>query len=457
MLKISCQTSGFFWKEWSRSPTFLMKISGWTPLFFLEALLDSTPPEDVGLPYMTDGRHSPDTLFLVAENDFRFFREHCVSDRDWMAEVDAFVESHLQGPEIVDSWGQLRPSWPPESEDIIPSSDDELGGGSERVEPVAHRSVEEVQSSGMSFWGFSKAGKFMDKEAYQTEELCDLVRIATVAHRKGKGDLIWYSWVGAKSRRTMPSYGSNLVGVSQEGAFKLMAGIQKVKKPHHFDIWLRNQCCDAGEDLQASYVLPAIGGFDEHISGCDPTNTGVEGGVRPCSWDDYWRLEGVRIERRDLKHKSRNVCDFRPQKSGRDWGIPVKFDDDDPAGWWKTMQPPSKYWEGDETWQNILWKRGWLDSWGWLQIPEWLQKPRHSWSWRQLQMEPDAHPWNPQEGVRSPITHLAEFVVIWHEDDLFSVKGHGTRGKRVMRDHLQRYKRRFFVAHAEEARLTKTT
>ena len=72
-------------------------------------------------------------------------------------------------------------------------------------------------------------------------------------------------------------------------------------------------------------------------------------------------------------------------------------------------------------------------------------------------MEPDAHPWNVLKGVRSPISHIAEFVVIWHEDDLFDVRGHATRGHRVMRDHLQRYKRRFFVENPAEARLTKTT
>ena len=120
------------------------------------------------------------------------------------------------------------------------------------------------------------------------------------------------------------------------------------------------------------------------------------------------------------------------------------------------MQPPSRYWEGDEIWQNILWKRGWLDSYGWLQIPQWLQKPRHNWSWRQLQMEPDAHPWNAADD-RSPISHIAEFVVIWHEDDLFVITGHDTRSNRVMRDNLQRYKRRFFVENADEARLRKTT
>ena len=49
----------------------------------------------------------------------------------------------------------------------------------------------------------------------------------------------------------------------------------------HFDVWLRDACIHKHENLQASYVLPSIGNFDEHISGCDPTNTGVPGGWRP--------------------------------------------------------------------------------------------------------------------------------------------------------------------------------
>ena len=54
---------------------------------------------------------------------------------------------------------------------------------------------------GVSFWRFSQGEKYLGREAYISEELNDLVRIATVAHRKGKGDLIWYSWVGAKKIR----------------------------------------------------------------------------------------------------------------------------------------------------------------------------------------------------------------------------------------------------------------
>ena len=44
---------------------------------------------------MTEERHAPDTFFLVAEADWRLYREHCVADRDWMAEVDDFARNFL--------------------------------------------------------------------------------------------------------------------------------------------------------------------------------------------------------------------------------------------------------------------------------------------------------------------------------------------------------------------------
>ena len=35
---------------------------------------------DVGFPYMMDARHSPDTLFLLADSDFRLFESDCLGD-----------------------------------------------------------------------------------------------------------------------------------------------------------------------------------------------------------------------------------------------------------------------------------------------------------------------------------------------------------------------------------------
>ena len=218
-----------------------------------------------------------------------------------------------------------------------------------------------------------------------------------------------------------------------------------MKKALHFDIWLRDACIGQQEGLQAAYVLPSIGGYDEHISGCDPTNTGVEGGWRPANWDDYWNEPGVRIETRNGNHKNRFVCDFKPMKAGTDWGIPVSFEQRNSNSLWKTEQPPKVYWEGGDVWQNILNQRGWLDDYGWLRLPDWLTKPRHNHVWRELEMEPDAHPWDEETQHYSPISRIAEHVVVWHVDDLHTVKGHDTRSGRVMREHLCRYKRRFLV------------
>ena len=80
------------------------------------------------------------------------------------------------------------------------------------------------QKEKLSFWGFTRGRRYEGKEAYVTQELQDLVRIATVAHRKGKGELVWYSWVGAPKKKTVPSHGSTLVGVSKDGAIKLLEG-----------------------------------------------------------------------------------------------------------------------------------------------------------------------------------------------------------------------------------------
>ena len=456
----------YWWKDQSKNA--LTKIVPETFWGHLVRSMDSICPQDVGLPYMTDERHANDTLFLVAESDFRFHREHCVSGKNWLAQVDEFVEEHLKRPSTVEAWGLLNPAVPPEEGVISPTTDDEGGGGTAPIsepdwggtepdapagdseaEPDARsaKRKEGAEKDKVSFWGFTRGRRYEGREAYVCEELQDLVRIATVAHRKGKGDVVWYSWVGSKKKKTEPSHGSTLVGVSKDGARFLLEAIRKAPQAMHFDIWLRDRCFQETEGLQASYVLPSIGNFDEHISGCDPTNTGMADGTRPSQWNDYWCMDGVRVEKRDAKHKTRNVCAF--QSKGVDWGIPVQFGNELTDMYWKTVHPPNPYWEGDETWQNLLRHRGWLDEWGYLSLPKWLTKPRFNTSWRLLQLEPDAHPVDEKTNERSPISRLAEHLVIYYPEDMFAIQGHASRGARDMRDHLMRYKRRCFSSFDE--------
>ena len=39
--------------------------------------------QDIGLPYMCDSRHSPDSFFFVFEADFRFYQEDCLNPEEW--------------------------------------------------------------------------------------------------------------------------------------------------------------------------------------------------------------------------------------------------------------------------------------------------------------------------------------------------------------------------------------
>ena len=43
--------------------------------------------KDVGFHYMMDAAHSPDTLFIVAEADFRFYKADDMSPAEWANEV----------------------------------------------------------------------------------------------------------------------------------------------------------------------------------------------------------------------------------------------------------------------------------------------------------------------------------------------------------------------------------
>ena len=154
--------------------------------------MDSTCPQDVGLPYMTGGRHAPHTLFLVAEGDFRFQRNHCVASRDWLAEVDEFVEEHLKTSSTVDARGMLNPAVPPEEGVISPTTDDEGGGGTApaeepdwgaaepdaraedaEAEPDARQEIEQEpqQKAGQSLRGFTQGRRYEGREAYICPEL----------------------------------------------------------------------------------------------------------------------------------------------------------------------------------------------------------------------------------------------------------------------------------------------
>ena len=76
-----------------------------------------------------------------------------------------------------------------------------------------------------------------------SQELEDLVKISTYAHKHMSGGLVWLSWCGlsakSKGRKTVPTHGSTLLAVTSWFARQLLQHFNDLEFCH-FDIALRN-------------------------------------------------------------------------------------------------------------------------------------------------------------------------------------------------------------------------
>ena len=426
------------------------------------------------MPYMCDERHAPDTFFLVAEADWRLYREHCVADRDWMAEVDDFSRNFLLGdkkkvdnlPKAAPS-AEVQPAYkPPETSEeegpaaclgaesqIVPfgaAASSSEGAGPPRPDRLGSPAPEadepgDEETKKPSFYGWTKASRHEAREAYVTRDLRDLIQIANRAHRYHKqDDVVWYSWCGQGKNKNRPSHGSTLLGVSKEGAQKILACMMNDKTPMLFDVWLRDKLYDKSHDLKGCYVYPAVGGFDEHLSGCDPTGAGP-GGVREGYWDQKNQVGGVRITKKTKDHRERLIRAFVDSEGHGDEGVAVEFgDDEDTSLVWKTLRPPRHYWQGDSAWTQLLDRMGWLKQNGSLELPPALTAPKGNQEWRALEAVPDERRWNRVTQQSSPISRIAEHLVClaWLDADRPMLT---KRQKTEYRLNLNMYKKRTFV------------
>jgi len=316
----------------------------------------STVAQDVGFPYMLDDRHPPDTLFLFAESDFRWFRSDLAGDR-WLLVAGQGAEE--------DPGGAPRP---PQEEAGAPRPAAE--GGAPRPP---------------SYGGWEAQSRQQPREYCNTthyECLQHIVRMCTLAHRRGVGNVMWLSYncgsIGnpKSAKPTLIYSGSTLVAFSREGARQLNALIQH-SKPRHIDLWLREMLETHTDTLGCCYVNPPMGSYEEHKSGCDPKI-----GVRGSGFGESWSREGTWLE----NNKDRYLVRFRKTKSaGTVWMDDVRTAVDpvrqdflrrdviemsDPQPHhpldWFTQWPPQMD-SQDPVWHNLLVRRGWRTPAG-----EWL-------------------------------------------------------------------------------------
>jgi hypothetical protein len=305
--------------------------------------------QDHLLPFMSDSRHPPDTLFLVLEEDWRCYEAECnVSTKYLVAQHppavqmptgmrDDLGEYEVDAEDVLDATIQAAPWNKSEAVAGQPSAPGEPfapGAGGDTLE-------QPKVVSGENMW-YTRPSRVKGDAAAPTEELQDIVKLCTAAHRRGKGGLVWLSWDGGSTsgRKLSPCHASTLLAVSHLTAVVMLSEFEKFSF-RHFDLALRarleeEEGCAAR--YQASYVCKSIGHYVGHLSGCQ------EGlGFRRADWQNSWVQEGVRPR---AGQEDRWLCDFS-RSGGPNYickvSLPERGDEDLR---WKTQRPPK---DGDTT------------------------------------------------------------------------------------------------------------
>ena len=127
---------------------------------------------------MSDLRFAPDTLFLVAEEDWRLWKEDCLKGEKPSADMlPSEREGELAAPS-EDQW-----PWNKQESDVEATS-------SSHDRKERHRSEAEANpEEGLRGWGRASKAKPAGFES-ASQELVDILHFCNTAHRENHGELI---------------------------------------------------------------------------------------------------------------------------------------------------------------------------------------------------------------------------------------------------------------------------
>lgn len=227
------------------------------------------------LPYMLYPGHAEDTLFLVAEEDFRFYRGDC------------------EAP------GGSEPSAPHRA--LRDAAAQAAGVAAASSSGDTHASFELQQHGALQNYAGETSEDGCDNE------LVDLVAMCTAAKRAHCGDFVWLSW-NAQGKKKL-SFGSTLIAITRAGARYWEQFLQSKDwgaRPYHMDCVFKAHLESGHCTLEASYAFPAVGSFMEHVSGCDPGMLKKKE-TRPSMWGDHTQEGTRKLLQKDVH---RSLCGF---------------------------------------------------------------------------------------------------------------------------------------------------
>ena len=270
---------------------------------------------------MADASHSEDTLFIVAEPDFAFYK----GDADArLALFNAWSNTTCEQSlyELIDSIDDddaLKSCLKTEYDIYLqhkalnplrlwnPSCEVRTLGAKAKAAPSCPRHEQTVQAGR----GKRKAEASETLAEKIAPELLDLLYYAREASRAGRGGIIWAGWnsahwiKGESRRKQSPRTGAQLVMVTAKAARKLVHLVPKTPNMH-MGTYLRSFIgVDRQEELEACYIWPPIGGFVTHDSTTTP------GKILENHFGQAYTQEGTRPL--TAAHKRRKLGLFTPR------------------------------------------------------------------------------------------------------------------------------------------------
>ena len=426
--------------------------------------------QDVLLPYMLDPRHPRDTLFLVAEHDWRCYEHDDIPAAEWLPMTSGLTQA---ASEVIPSSSNEGLSWPePVARHDDPPSGRGRGSG---PGPAAKRGR----------FGGIELPRFPQKERFLcSPELAHLVAFCNEAARRDRGNVLWLSWNsnGAASKKAeedkLPirgiDFGSTLLAFTVDAA-RAVLDEARTAAPGHWDLWLLQVLCRATALGRGSAMaIPSFGNYGQRHRSLNVK------GSRKSMWDKRWTAEGTVLEGSggsrpgDLPRPRELAAIARGSRRGGDTVALTHLPPRTLSAFWRTQAPPTRYAAADPLLQRMLANRGWLDDLGrwlgpflqtapvtWVE-PAWKGQMRGEGKdtfdilrrlppedyWRQLQEEPEGgdHDLLPGDAVHP--TNLGLHLCVAPLESPEYPK-HGSRREREVRAARHQYLKRWFIEDAD--------
>ena len=250
-----------------------------------------------------DDRMPRDVLFLVFEEDFRFWPQG--EDPDSADDYKARLGDVLKEKKSSRSPNKIKKK--PQEAEAAPQAGQASSSSSGAYRPDA-KGKEKGKNIVTEHHYTPVRGSTDVKDLNDglSSNVADLLRMATKCHRENMGDIIWFGWCP-------PNNGSTPIVAIQRiawcdadtkrsyGDIGGYARGKGGKRPHRFGARPLAPAGGRGQTCEGFLHLPLGGAFFEHPSACDPKNFGEAQGGRPAGWSIKCASKGTRTIHDDDK------------------------------------------------------------------------------------------------------------------------------------------------------------